>query len=288
MLDDLIFDVGMHEGRDTEFYLKKGFRVIAVEADADFIAPVKTRLFEYVSSGRLIIENIAIGESEGKITFYKNETKNDWGTTSLKFVARNTGRNAPHRPVVVYATTLDKLISKYGTPYYLKIDIEGSDYLCLSHLRKTLDRPKYVSIEASHDHFFNFFSEVSLMWELGYRKFKIVNQDLNKYVRCPNPPREGAFVDARFNGLTSGPFGEEAPGNWIGIEETILRYRKLIVDQQLFGPEGVVGKTFAGRLYRYFRKYIRRSPVGWYDLHGSLPAETASCLDGNQQVNNGT
>ena len=30
--DDLIYDVGMHRAEDTEFYLAKGFRVIAVEA----------------------------------------------------------------------------------------------------------------------------------------------------------------------------------------------------------------------------------------------------------------
>ena len=30
--DDLIFDIGMHIGQDTEVYLKKGFRVVAVEA----------------------------------------------------------------------------------------------------------------------------------------------------------------------------------------------------------------------------------------------------------------
>ena len=31
--DDLIFDVGLHRGEDTEFYLKKGFRVVAFEAN---------------------------------------------------------------------------------------------------------------------------------------------------------------------------------------------------------------------------------------------------------------
>ena len=30
---DLIYDLGMHVGQDTEFYLKKGFRVVAVEAN---------------------------------------------------------------------------------------------------------------------------------------------------------------------------------------------------------------------------------------------------------------
>ena len=32
---NLIFDLGMHRGEDTELYLKKGFRVVAVDADAE-------------------------------------------------------------------------------------------------------------------------------------------------------------------------------------------------------------------------------------------------------------
>jgi hypothetical protein len=29
---DLVYDVGFHQGEDTAFYLKKGFRVVAFEA----------------------------------------------------------------------------------------------------------------------------------------------------------------------------------------------------------------------------------------------------------------
>ena len=40
---DLIYDVGMHKGEDTELYLKKGFRVIAFEADPDLVASARTK-----------------------------------------------------------------------------------------------------------------------------------------------------------------------------------------------------------------------------------------------------
>ena len=32
MQKDLIYDVGFHRGEDTEFYLAKGFKVVAIEA----------------------------------------------------------------------------------------------------------------------------------------------------------------------------------------------------------------------------------------------------------------
>ncbi len=34
---DLIYDVGLHRGEDAEFYLRKGFRVVAFEANPDLI-----------------------------------------------------------------------------------------------------------------------------------------------------------------------------------------------------------------------------------------------------------
>ena len=34
MIPELIYDVGMHNGDDTAYYLHRGFRVIAVEASA--------------------------------------------------------------------------------------------------------------------------------------------------------------------------------------------------------------------------------------------------------------
>jgi hypothetical protein len=41
MHPDLIYDLGMHRGGDTQFYLEKGFRVVAVEANpgVDSITP---------------------------------------------------------------------------------------------------------------------------------------------------------------------------------------------------------------------------------------------------------
>ena len=40
---NLIFDVGLHKGEDTDFYLKKGFSVVAFEADPDLVAACQER-----------------------------------------------------------------------------------------------------------------------------------------------------------------------------------------------------------------------------------------------------
>jgi hypothetical protein len=51
----LIYDIGMHNGADTEFYLRKGFDVIAIEANPDCVAHVRKRFEAEISAGRLVL-----------------------------------------------------------------------------------------------------------------------------------------------------------------------------------------------------------------------------------------
>lgn len=76
---DLVYDVGMHKGEDTDFYLKKGFRVIGFEADPDLTAHCRNRFSEEIRNGKLIIVEGAITGSrlektnKRTIKFYRNK-----------------------------------------------------------------------------------------------------------------------------------------------------------------------------------------------------------------------
>ena len=70
----MIFDVGMHTGKDTEFYLRKGFDVVAIEANPQLVQQTRTRLRQYVENGRLIICEMAVARDDGEIDFYVNDT----------------------------------------------------------------------------------------------------------------------------------------------------------------------------------------------------------------------
>jgi hypothetical protein len=65
----LIYDVGLHLGEDAEFYLKKGFRVLGIEAVADHCAQARERLRQYLDSGQLTILNVAITDRSGPTRF---------------------------------------------------------------------------------------------------------------------------------------------------------------------------------------------------------------------------
>lgn len=271
MNDSLIIDVGMHTGRDSEFYLAKGFEVVAVEANPELVQQARERFQNQLSSKKLTICDVAIAEHEGEVDFYLNSQKDDWGTISREFALRNEGFGTDNTLIRVQCTTFQTILRRHGVPYYLKIDIEGADMLCLHALTEFDEKPKYVSIEAGLNSFEETFTELSLLWSLGYREFKVVNQAQNEKVRCPNPPLEGTFVDYRFDGTCSGPFGEEAPGRWMSVEETFLKYRRLLKEQKYFGATGKLYKTPLHKLY----ELLRREPAGWYDIHAVRPSDSA-------------
>jgi FkbM family methyltransferase len=263
--EQLIFDVGMHRGRDTEFYLKKGFKVVAIEANPQLVKSCQERFQNYINAGKLVIYDHAIAEQAGEIEFYINDQHDDWGTISREFAQRNEKIGTSNSTTKVKCSPLRQILEQFPTPYYIKIDIEGADILCLKDLAYVPQKPRYVSIEAGLNCFDETFTELSLLWNLGYRQFKIVNQALNQLVKCPQPAVEGLYVDYQFDGNCSGPFGEEAPGEWQGIEETLMQYRKILWESKYFGANGKFYRTLLHKLYN-----VVSGPVGWYDFHAKL------------------
>jgi FkbM family methyltransferase len=269
--EQLVIDVGMNTGKDTEFYLRKGFRVAAVEANPKLVESVSERLQEPIRQGRLKIYNVAISSEEGEAEFYVNRQYDGWSTLSTAVVHRNERLGTSHNIIRVPTMRFANILRETGIPYYVKIDIEGADVLCLEALHEFTTRPRYVSIETSLQSMEEAFTEFCHLWTLGYRRYKIVNQALNGRVRCPVPPREGLEVPIRFDPYMSGPFGEEAPGRWLTIDEALSRYRRLLRDQRLFGATGRFHKTLLHYLYALYRMVTFQEPVGWYDVHAALP-----------------
>jgi FkbM family methyltransferase len=266
----MIMDVGMHLGEDTQFYLDKGFRVVAVEAHPQFVVDNRVKFGDYIEKGQLEIVPLAIAEKEGVVPFHLFPEKGDWGTLDPGYAQRNIARGKEYKIVEVPAVSFESILRRHGIPYYLKIDIEGADILCIRSLQHFTERPKYVSFETELVGFESTFEALSHLYVLGYRRFKIVNQVVNREQRCPDPPKEGKYVDARFTGMMSGPFGEEAPGDWEAIEQTLEKYRRILRAQRLFCPEGRYPRLQP--IYDKVSRSLGREPLGWYDIHATFPA----------------
>jgi FkbM family methyltransferase len=262
---DLVIDVGMHRGEDTEFYLKKGYRVVAIEANPALCEECEAKFRSSIRSGQLVIVNKAIGERTGPVSFYVNQANSVWGTINAPWVTRNRDLyGAESREITVDAARFESILKQYGIPYYLKVDIEGSDLLCLQALRLAPAKPLFVSIESSIGSFEDLFDELSLLRSLGYGRYKIVAQHNVPFQKPPFPSREKAFAEHRFAEGASGLFGRELPGNWLPLEATLLQYRKILNRHKIVGDRNIRS--------RLMRSMVRRMGLsaGWYDTHAML------------------
>lgn len=208
---DLICDVGMHTGEDTEFYLKKGFRVLAVEANPALCARNAERFSEPIAQGRLTILHACVADRDGVSEFHVNRTVTEWSSAHEHLGARGGGADR----IEVPARALDSVFRDHGVPYYLKIDIEGSDDTAIRALRAMRIRPVYVSYEASS------FAGAALLFGMGYTRFAVARQREVPQIRLPDPAREGLRVDHRFVQGSSGPFGKEVAAPWGTIDDCV-------------------------------------------------------------------
>lgn len=211
---NLIFDLGLHHGYDTEFYLSKGFKVIALEANPAMIERARKNpiIHKAEVEGRLGIVPMALWHESGRpVSFFVNQIKDDWSSIDKSWAEK--GSHESHK-ITVATITLEELFTKVGVPYYIKCDLEGADGIFSRQLVKQKDLPAFVSAEASepeiHAHFVS----------AGYDRFQIVNQARHGHVVAPNPAREGRYVNTTFTGHMSGLFGLELPADkWISYDE---------------------------------------------------------------------
>lgn len=260
----LIIDVGAHKGEDTLFYLKKGFRVVAVEPNPDLIGLIESRCGSYLQEGLLTVLNVAISDKVGFSEFYVHELT-EWSSLFRGWKQEVKKFTGSLRVVKVRTKTLAEIIEEYGAPYYLKIDAEGADYLCLSSLLKTQVRPVYLSFEPSKRSWKGIFKEFRVLSDLGYCKFKIINQHNVRDQVEPFPSREGKHCGASFEFGSSGLFGKDLSGRWLSQAEALFLYSLIVFQNYLFG-NGTFGERVVRKLPRIFRKFLLPT---WHDIHAS-------------------
>jgi FkbM family methyltransferase len=262
--NDLIFDVGVHKGQDTAYYLKKGFRVVGVEANPEICADLRKMFAGQISDGQFMLVEAAISTTSGPGKFYKFGTS-VFGTISPDWAERNQGMGLDYDVIEVRFTTARELLSEYGVPYFIKIDIEGADNLCIEAL-EGFPKPKFLSIEAEKHDFDAFERQARLIASLGYRQFQLVQQQFVPFQRPPEPPREGRQVRHRFEFGSSGLFGADLPEDkWLGLDATLDRYRSVVRRHHFFGDYALGRRWLPRQLLRVAGLY-----PGWHDLHARL------------------
>lgn len=253
MISDLIYDVGLHNGTDTAYYLHRGFRVVAIDANPVLVAAAQERFRIEIAAGRLTVLNIGIAERQGSLSFWVNEA-NDLQSS---FSEERAKRFGPCHEIRVDCVPFSSVLADHGVPYFIKIDIEGYDCFCVNSLNPK-DLPKYISVEADGD-----CDVVAELQKLGYSKFKLVNQltftdstpitqdefgrrllrklsvKLPLVKRTLGMPAIASRLERtdfdnfrerlpyHFGAGSSGPFGEETFGKWRSAQEVSTRLRDI-------------------------------------------------------------
>lgn len=258
---DLIFDVGMFDGGDTDFYLKAGYRVVAIDANPAMIDAARARFATAVADGRLTLVNAGISRLPGSAIFHVSDNA-EWSSFNRGIATRN---GTPSREVEVPTMPFGDVMARYGVPHYAKIDIEGLDDVCVEAIGDTA-RPTYVSVEteasanAEPPPETEALALLEALRQAGYRRFKLVDQTTLTPVRPGGAeafamralnslsqgrlrlpvvgPIAARFTDAervaringhRFEQGSSGPFGDGIPGAWMSFDvarDLYLRRRR--------------------------------------------------------------
>ena len=136
--DELVFDIGAHVGDRVAAFRRLGARVVAVEPQP---ALRRTLRLLHGRDRAVVIEPVALGRAEGSIELKLNLDNPTVSTASADFIHAAAG--APGwegqewtTNVTVPMTTLDALIARYGTPAFIKIDVEGFEAEVLAGLSR--------------------------------------------------------------------------------------------------------------------------------------------------------
>ena len=259
MIDNnLIIDVGTHKGEDTEFFLKKGYKVVAIDADPNSIKYVSNKFSAELSANKLTALHYAIADKDDIFLDFNISGLSLWNSLKKSIADRN---NLAKDSIKVECKTLRSILNTYGVPYYCKIDIEGYDELCLDSLKGSALLPTFISVESECIGENEIISEEQALAtlfklkELNYSKFKLVDQT-SLEVLSPNsdfydsakllsfkspsistkvrakiskllqldtkPSSKRDELNKRFNHDfmigSSGPFGNDLEGEWLDFE----------------------------------------------------------------------
>ena len=234
---DLVYDVGLHDGSDTSYYLDLGYRVVAIDANPAMIEDGRVRFCDAIAARRLMLVHCAIGETEEIRPFWVSD-HSTWSSFDEQ-LAKRDGTNATS--ITVRCRPFTDILREFGVPHYLKVDIEGGEDSCIGGIAELATRPMYVSWEATYPRGID---QLRAMRDLGYSRFKIIRQNdfypllgseaahrrhlTQWYLRCKRKWRKMSG-DMKWEmgskSSSSGSFGPATLGRWHPWHEIARRWR---------------------------------------------------------------
>jgi FkbM family methyltransferase len=140
----LVFDIGANVGIYADALESAGARVVAVEPNSDCVRHIELTY----RNRRIEIVQAAVGPADGLVTFHVSDVHDDASTVCADVLPDGSKEAGPwNRATCVPAVKLDTLISHFGMPDYIKMDVEGYESFVLDGLST---QPALLSFEFHH------------------------------------------------------------------------------------------------------------------------------------------
>ncbi len=149
----LAVDIGAHVGNRTRAFAALGARVVALEPQPP-LAAFLTRVFSRNPNVEVIAS--AVGAEVGTTRLFLCEGNPTVATTSSEWAAAAPDKAGWEHiaftdTATVPQTTLDALVERFGTPDFVKIDVEGSEDEVLAGLSHALPSLSFEFLPADRD-----------------------------------------------------------------------------------------------------------------------------------------
>jgi FkbM family methyltransferase len=234
----VVYDVGMNAGEDIPYYVKKGYRVVGIEANPDLAQQVSEQYAPLVESGEVTVVNVGVGAQAGRLPFHIHLNKSGLSSFALPADGRGTWRT-----VDVEVRKLSDVIAEHGEPAFVKIDVEGIDHEIVLELLASGIRPPMLSVEVHR------LDALCAVVAMGYQEMQFVNCSRIGQTGKPTTVHTvgGGVEQHTFPVHSAGPFGDDLTGQWLSAEAAVLEW---------FAKRLVLGS-------------------GWYDVHARHPGSDA-------------
>jgi FkbM family methyltransferase len=141
----LVFDIGANTGQYAAALESVGAKVVALEPNASCVRHIE---ISYAGRRIEVIQAVA-GPQNGLAAFNISDVRDDISSMSEDWMRAIREQHKEYeglwnRKITVPMITLDSLIQHFGTPYYIKIDVEGSEERVLDGISQ---QPPLMSFE---------------------------------------------------------------------------------------------------------------------------------------------
>ena len=168
---DTVVDVGANRGNRAKLFLHLQAKTVLIEPQTTCADYLKNVLRDK-DNWALVEAGLGGEECEKEMLIGSSDVLSTFSTSWLETVKQSGrfGQASWEKRQKVRMTTLDTIIRQYGTPSFIKIDVEGYEQEVLSGLSKP---PKALSFEFASEYLVNAFNCMDRLSLLSEFEFQI-------------------------------------------------------------------------------------------------------------------